>query len=272
MKKSILLSLTVVFFTGCSSMEQSALVYTSTMNVGVGVDVQGTGLDVTLGYETNDLAYVPVAVSEKGSETDDKKIAQGQDTWEIISAHSNNEKTMEQDNIDDPGNQIEEKLANNQVAKNLLEDQDKLLAEIRSLYEGTQVEGASKEQIAMTEKQITAKRLELKKLQAVAQSINPNANLRDAYSVYGSFDAESDGSNSGATSKVGRFFSTGVAAQKLARAVQISAESSLSYAVVTCIQELHKVLSSQSATEDKIPHDIYKICTPERVTEIASNQ
>ncbi|MDN3684957.1 hypothetical protein QW180_20770 [Vibrio sinaloensis] len=90
-----ILSITLgwMFLAGCSALEQSALVYNSTISFGAGfeVDAQGTGFDANVGYKQNDFAYVPIAVSEKKKRNGCEKNINTHkgSSWEVISASSN---------------------------------------------------------------------------------------------------------------------------------------------------------------------------------------
>lgn len=262
MTKSMLSVIACGLVTGCSSLEQSALVYTSTISVGAGfeLDAQGTGFDATLGYKQNDLAYVPVAVSEKEKETDKLNIEKSleQSSWTIISGYS-----------DGPSSSTSSGTitTNNSEAENIDNEPGSQSAELQKLelkQEQLQKEIAEHQGDSESKKQLQEN---LQEIQESISNINSHESsygegLTDAFSVYGSFNSTSSGAPSGVGIDLGRTFSTGVAAQKLAAAVQTSAKATYAETITSCITALNSAITKGKSDEEiaQISPDIYNIC------------
>ncbi len=278
MKKFFYMNFITFFLLGCSSLEQSALVYTSTISVGAGfeVDAQGTGFEATLGYKQNDLAYVPVAVSEKAESTDNLNIQKDHTSWEIISGYSDGptsdvdkstttSQSSSQNNLNDNDKIISDEQKITDQKKELQSRVDELTVQIKSENSS----GNNQDKIRALEQELDTTQKEL--IDLTESQINNKETrsgdvLKDAFSVYGTFNSSASGSASGAGIDLGRVFSTGVAAQKLARAVQVSAEMAYSNAVIACITQLERIVTKGKSTSEikEIPSNIYQICSKPR--------
>ncbi|MFB9216437.1 hypothetical protein [Vibrio sinaloensis] len=280
-----ILSITLgwMFLAGCSALEQSALVYNSTISFGAGfeVDAQGTGFDANVGYKQNDFAYVPIAVSEKKKETDAKNINTHKgSSWEVISASSNvpgagdisTSARASEDfgNLEASLNDIEKQqlaLSMDKVTvESLMTKKQQLETEKEDLVTRIKNDdaGTGNDSKEALETKLGSIQIQLEMLNKIVERtrVGTESNMKDAYSVYGTFDSKGDGNSSGTSIKLGRVFSTGVASQKLAKAVQISAEASYADSVSSCISILGAAIK-QGKTQEQIAEispDVYKIC------------
>lgn len=172
---------------GCQSLPQAGLIYSSTVNAGVGLKISAgdatAPVDISIGFKTTDFAYVPVAVAE--SRANDRAATQIEKLW---ASHSNSSGRSES------CTSYKENILKNKAPNALLTDREQ---------------------------------------ESVAAACDIK---RDAFSVYGQFNGEGQakGSDKSAGLMVGRVFATGVAAQNVSSAAQLSA-------VAACIAEVTKL-------------------------------
>ena len=68
-KLLVVTTIAVGTLAGCQSLPQAGLIYSSTINAGVGLKISAADavapVDISIGFKTADVAYVPVAVTEE---------------------------------------------------------------------------------------------------------------------------------------------------------------------------------------------------------------
>jgi hypothetical protein len=170
---------------GCQALPQAGLIYSSTVTAGLGLKVSASDatapVDISIGFKTADVAYVPVAVAEEGRDG-------RQGIEKVWATHSS---------------------SNGQLTE-CLDTKTRLLSG-----------GKKPKDLLPADKAMLESACDYK---------------RDALSVYGQFngDAQAKAGDKSASLMVGRVFATGVAAQNVSKAAQLTALS-------TCIVEVTKL-------------------------------
>lgn len=262
MKKMTSAIAVLTLVTACSALEQAPLVYTSKQVVGIDVSApttESSGITASVGYKNVDAAYVPVAVSKENSK-DGTKSFEIKDVYatygrgDQMSENENTEKLqaekvnklhlalLEQNNKEANVKIQMVKVEEIQNRNKILEHYNALEAEQKETYLST-VDIATKEQIttALLNKNNLTDDLNReneklnaeKKLLEEAQKKTNDAkaqlakslfvNQRDAMSVFGSFESNTNVSPSSTQIGFGKMFSTGVAAQNLSKAIEKTA-------------------------------------------------
>lgn len=245
-----------LFAVGCSPLQQAPLMYTSKQIFGVDISApttESTGVTMSIGFKSVDAAYVPIAVSKEGTEV---KIvnatygssdgAQGPSTGDLQVSRVNalkvailSEQTA-QSNLKSANDELTAaqqynayiSAGNTEQAQNLVtssvfkssnlsrhsgfttlnkEIPSNDIAGLKSALIGAE-ESLKK---ATSDVDITKK--ELAELLYVQRN--------DAMSVYGSFGATTNGDSGSLSNKLGKVFSTGVAAQNLTEGIAHESEA-----------------------------------------------
>lgn len=251
MKKSLFASLIVV--AGCAPLQQAPLMYTSKQVLGVDISApttESTGVTMNLGFKNVDAAYVPVAVSKEGKAEislvdaaygrgDEKGDGSGESDKLQVTRVNNLKNALlgEQTAANNLANITAVYTAaneyNNQLSKDLV--QAKSYVSNNSIFSSANfvkykaliaagnpipqedVESLKNAQdTAQTNYNTTVGALDKAKRELAASLY---VTRRDAMSVYGSFGSSTGGDASSISNKLGKMFSTGVAAQNLTEGI-----------------------------------------------------
>lgn len=244
----------LILVTGCAPLQQAPLMYTSKQVLGVDISApttESTGVTMNLGFKNVDAAYVPIAVSkennsielvtaEYGSANEDNGSPQELEAWvtnlkQAILAEQiaqNTLNTIEADYVAAQQYNNYISLGNKDQAQALASGdsfKSAKLARIKAAtlqdetISSTNMEELKKSQEkAQTDlKQATTNLNEAKR--QVADSLE--IQRKDAMSVYGSFGSTIGDNSSLFNNKLGKMFSTGVAAQNLTEGIARESEA-----------------------------------------------
>lgn len=254
MRKLLLIS--SLLAAGCSPLQQAPLMYTSKQVFGVDISApttESTGVSMNLGFKNVDAAYVPIAVSKEGIDTistisatygssdgaqdnapADLQVARVNALKNAIlgeQAAQNNFKSAndeyaaaQQYNTYISTGDIEQAktLADSKIFSSSNLDKHRALTNSSQQIPAPDIAGLKNslnnaEQILSKASQnIETTKKELAELLFVRRT--------DAMSVYGSFGATTSGGNSAINNKLGKMFSTGVAAQNLTEGIARESE------------------------------------------------
>lgn len=267
-RKIILVSASLSMLGACAPLQQAPLVYSSKNVVGVDVSAstnEAPGASINIGYKQVDAAYVPVAVAKPCDKNEGDKSALNcqNDNYKLHLVIGTNEEGIEAKEGNNDNTESVEIVRNYQIRTVSHElaikkrgEAEKQLAEINSQEQGADT---SKQLETQARKNLATKELEAAKLawqsaqdefnQAKAKfdKLSPeqmkkandatkksNQVMRDAFSVFGSFDAKTQTGVGPQENKempadtqdkktldlkaginLGKMFSTGIAAQNL---------------------------------------------------------
>lgn len=254
--KNIVLPLTISL-SACAPLQQAPLMYTSKQVFGVDVSApttESTGVTMNLGYKSVDAAYVPIAVSRKEDsqltlvsasygEGDDRELGNKELQAEKLSNYSKAFLDVEQKRIqaEQDKSQLDTATEFNTALDDKTNGNPDSLARFIEKYSPAQ-ESVLYTKIS-TERPFSA--TELGKLfqksskseqelaeanEILTQAKNDleavlHVSRKDAMSVYGSFNANTSTSPVG--NKLGKMFSTGVAAQNLTEGVKLTSTNAI---------------------------------------------
>ncbi|QMV65604.1 hypothetical protein VUJ49_11385 [Pseudomonas berkeleyensis] len=253
MKNTIFVSLTII--AGCAPLQQAPLMYTSKQVFGVDISApttESTGVTMNLGFKNVDAAYVPVAVSKKSEDG-------GKDIIPITASYGKGDGRAEEKDESEIQrirvDKLREALSNEAAAATALAT---IKAENDAINEYDTKFAIDKDQARIFVENsksfspVTAERIKqsadagnpipadvistMKEAQGEAQKKYDQAKgavqgakdelaeslyvtRRDAMSVYGSFGSSTGGNSNSITNKLGKMFSTGVAAQNLTEGI-----------------------------------------------------
>lgn len=259
-----------VFITGCAPLSQAPLVYNSKIIFGARISAsnpQTPGVDLNVGFTTEDTAFIPVAVSKlpekwggdegtasidliKGSSglinpasieiaaakvhEAEKTRLEKMKTFRDIESKSNEfkkqarELNTEINSFDKTSPEFNSK--NKELGKNLKNIKDDLIENDNKLAN-------AKIDWDTAESNVKSAKAELEKVEGKS----------DAYSVFGSFDSKSSvNENAKAGISLGRVFSTGVAAQNMSEGLK---QSYSHLAIAACLDSLKSIISDKPSTE-----------------------
>lgn len=232
MYRSLCLILCVVFVSGCGTLEQHPLLYGSTQTLGVAVSA-GADTDFTLGFKSNDFAYVPTTVVKEGNAGGYQPVA----AIRGCSVPNNSKRqVLDESESDSSSNYLCKEAVYN--ARQAQPEDDRAALQGANNLSGQQNDDGIG-----------------KALPKVVQDSNVSNSNQDALSVFGSFASNSSsGGSSGVGVKLGKIFSAGVAAQKVAESIgaQALAESQVSIsanqAAIAEQQAKQSIQTSKEAT------------------------
>lgn len=249
MNKSVLT--TILLITGCSPLQQAPLVYTSKQVLGIDISAPTTesmGVSMNVGFKNIDAAYVPLAVS---------KAAEGGQTYAIEPIYATygegpqaeqiGASLKRQQSVSELTKDLAEKtrqvgllqlaktqlLERKMLTNNVLPPNSKPLVDQFSdlVPLPSNIENKLRSNQALTNKEVQQTLMPVndiiktkeaavdQKQKEIIQALS--ITKYDAMSVFGSFDSGVKGdSNSGVSNKLGKMFSTGVAAQNLTQGMQ----------------------------------------------------
>jgi hypothetical protein len=216
--------------TACTTVPQAGLVYSSRIVGGLDISSNATqtqGLSVNIGFKTEDFAYVPVAVAASGVPS-----APGP----LYAEHSEAIEDAVKRLPPDERVRVEAALAADRTRASALHRRDSIRGQLRRA-EAEEKKGLTpqrpiadlKTEVARADQQLTQAEEALKSAQEAAAGELPKLGikLRDAMSVFGQFNGNSTGEVGKESLKgglrMGRVFSTGVAAQRLGEAAKLEA-------------------------------------------------
>jgi hypothetical protein len=243
---------------GCASLEQAPLTYSSVQTMGLSVAAatpQQPGLDITIGYKGADVAYTPVAVAKKCGEkptADCNKIesifgtSNGETTSSNQTAYdkarrdlenaSNTRAIAEKDVTDETAkfNSAENACKGAEATRQGLgpttdaaKKQDAVEFEKKSCdeFEALKVnrnarQSSLQKAVEAAKQQETAAQAEVGRLSTESKV---GAQRKDSYSVFGTFNGDAGADKDGGTLKLGKTFSTGVAAQRYSEGLKSAA-------------------------------------------------
>lgn len=292
MKSTLFLSLFI--FAGCAPLQQAPLMYTSKQVFGVDISApttESTGVTMNLGFKNVDAAYVPVAVSKEddtggkgitlvdasygkgdgkangGRESEQLQIARVDSLRTALSAEQaaaltlatatatynaaseyNNLLTSDASTAKSyADNNISFKAPNLSIYQSLIDTGESIPKSELDKLKGHQVAAQSSydETVGVLDK---AKK-------EMAESLY--VTRRDAMSVYGSFGSSTGGNSTSISNKLGKMFSTGVAAQNLTEAIADEGKGlAIGHFLANCI-EISKTFTDPKE-KDKFSKDCAK--------------
>lgn len=241
----------VVLVSACSPLQQAPMIYTSKQVVGIDIAAptpESSGIVFSIGYKSIDAAYVPLAVSKEGHDIQTISATHGTDARNNGAGHepkssSSPEQARKADElkstiesaekIEQEATKLEEgesaaKAYNNVVKLQTLTDLDPGISHklrmlgrptiTASLENGAPIPNPEIRDIekrrAEAEKELIAITPIAEQARQKLESMESDQKV-DAMSVYGSFDSDTDADTPSVSSKLGKVFATGVAAQNL---------------------------------------------------------
>lgn len=272
MKKMTSAIAVLTLVTACSALEQAPLVYTSKQVVGIDVSApttESSGITASVGYKNVDAAYVPVAVSKEGG-TDGtvKDVFATYGRGDQLSENENTDK-MQAEKVNKLHLALQEQSSKEAILKTQMVKVEEIQNRLKNLnhYNSlpsdqkdtflNSVDIATREQIntaLLNENKLAAdltdensKLVEAKKEFDNAQKITNDAKAqlakslfvvqRDAMSVFGSFESNTNVSPNSTQIGFGKMFSTGVAAQNLSKAIEKTALQAQCYNLYSSISD-----------------------------------
>ncbi len=246
-----------LFVAGCSPLQQAPLMYTSKQVFGVDISApttESTGVTMNLGFKNVDAAYVPIAVSKEGADHinivsatyGSSDGAQGPSSGDLQVSRVNalkaailGEQTA-QNNLKSANDEFTAaQQYNTYISAGDTEQARSLVAS--SVFNSPNLtrhnalitlnkEIPSNDVAGLKSALIGAEELLRKATYNVDMAKKDLAELlyvqrSDAMSVYGSFGATTNGSASSLNNKLGKMFSTGVAAQNLTEGIAHESEA-----------------------------------------------
>lgn len=233
---------TTLLISGCSPLQQAPLIYTSKQVLGIDISAPTTesaGISMNLGFKNIDAAYVPLAVSK--AQEDGEKFAiehiyatYGQGAADAPSVQQRSVSKLERE-LAEKNQELKllQSTRHELLTKNQLQPLNKPLAEqvaeMVPLPHAITSNLKDKKSLSDEEKlQILAAVDDAIKIKEAAAAKNREEIINalkitqyDAMSVFGSFDSSTNGNNTeGVSHKLGKIFSTGVAAQNLTQGLQ----------------------------------------------------
>lgn len=202
-----------VLAAGCTPLSQAGLVYSSQVQVGVSL-ASGTaetpGIKLNLGVTASDIAYVPVVVGTcaAGQQNCNQRL--------VVVTGENNRDHSEGDEENPDGG------GGSDPGRKAMREDSGLQAKQPTPPGAPPVEGPPEAARAGADAAAAA-------TNAVVKQRDSSDDIRDALSVYGTFDtnggagAPATGGSATGTLRMGRTFSTGVASQHLTRGIADSA-------------------------------------------------
>lgn len=249
MKNSLFASLIIV--TGCAPLQQAPLMYTSKQVFGVDISApttESTGVTMNLGFKNVDAAYVPIAVSKKdekeislvsatygegdgNGESDQLQVTRIENlrtallgeqtaTKNLASATTDLSAAQEYNKFISAGDILQ---AQNFSANNIAFSSAGLLKHRTTISENNPIPQPEVEKLKETQEKAQADyKTALSALDKAKKEMAESLYItrHDAMSVYGSFGASTGGSSSSINNKLGKMFSTGVAAQNLTEGIK----------------------------------------------------
>ncbi len=281
----------VLLISGCAPLQQAPLMYTSKQVFGVDISAPTTesaGVTMNLGFKNVDAAYVPIAVSKDGNnekielvsasygrgesngEKSDKEqldrinafqnaLKSEQDvrkTWQenselldLAGKYNDRVDQVTKDGLEDGA--LQEFISNNEPIKRISEivglarNRDVIPVHLMEKLKGNVVSAENTLKIKSAELE------EAKKSLAELLYVN----RRDAMSVYGSFGATTGADTTSISNKLGKMFSTGVAAQNLTEGIANEGKSLAAGQFLSYCIELIKKLEEGSDEQKKFAAD-----------------
>ncbi|QEY75033.1 hypothetical protein [Pseudomonas denitrificans (nom. rej.)] len=278
MKKILISSLLIT--SGCSPLQQAPLMYTSKQVFGVDISApttESTGVTMNLGFKNVDAAYVPIAVSKDG-----QNIALVSATYGQGDTNQKKADSTQLSRINELKSALEQQKFSANLAdgnsKALIAagEYNRLAAVGKSTGDVTQAKAyvaANKSVFALPQltplQQYTSQGTEIpdqdmddiknKQQSALKDAADDAANVekaqkelaallyvnrQDAMSVYGSFGSSTGKDSSTLSNKLGKMFSTGVAAQNLTEGIAAEGKASAAGQFLANCIEITKALDA----------------------------
>lgn len=248
----------LTLLTACSALEQAPLVYTSKQVVGIDVSApttESSGITASVGYKNVDAAYVPVAVSKEGgtdgtvkdvfatygrgdqlseNENTDKLQAEKVNKLHLaLQEQSNTEASLKTQMV--KIEEIQKKINNLKLYKSISEEQRPQFLSQIDKETFAQINDPMNDEDKLNN-DLEIENTNLNKAKALVEEAQKKTNdakaqlakslfvnQRDAMSVFGSFESNTNVSPNSTQIGFGKMFSTGVAAQNLSKAIEKTA-------------------------------------------------
>lgn len=272
MRASLLLA--TFLFSGCAPLQQAPLMYTSKQVLGVDISApttESTGVTMNLGFKNVDAAYVPIAVSKEG-DTNSVNLVKAtfgsrdegkgssdelQTSWinnlnaailaeqtaqnNLKAADANYEVAQQYNNSISSGNTSEaQALAKSAAFKSLNALKIRTFTSQNEPIPQNEIDVLKQEQANAQQKlkETTADLEQAKRKVADSLSIQ----REDAMSVYGSFGSSTGTDSTSINNKLGKMFSTGVAAQNLTEGIAREGQAHAAGQLLAKCMEISKSL------------------------------